>query len=268
MAGPGGTATSQQTIPIVVDGVMYVNPPGGGVIALDAATGAVKWKWVPSATAPAPNNFGPATQQRGVSVGEGKVYTTAAGNRMVALNKDTGALVWAVVPTDNGAALGASKVAPRYYDGLVFMGTNDNDRGAAFALRASDGSLVWTFYGAYPHGTSFTDVNGTTFDAGDTWTTKVTPNDTPNNCYLTGGAAPWQQGTIDPELGMIYIPFGNVRSCTWLAEWRRPAGRQPVRQLGRRARLQDRGVQVALPGGPARHLGHGQCAVRPCSPTS
>ena len=47
VAGPGGTATSQQTIPIVVDGVMYLNPPNGGVIALDAATGAVKWKWVP-----------------------------------------------------------------------------------------------------------------------------------------------------------------------------------------------------------------------------
>jgi len=122
-------------------------------------------------------------------------------------------VVWAVVPTDNGVALQASKVAPRYHDGMVFMGSNDNGRGSAFALRASDGSLVWTFYGAYPHGTSFTDVNGTTFDAGDTWTTKVTPNDTPNNCYLSGGAAPWQQGTIDPELGMIYIPFGNVRSC-------------------------------------------------------
>jgi len=213
VAGPGGTATAQQTTPIVVEGVMYLNPPNGGVVALDAATGAVKWKWVPSASAPAPNNFGPSTQQRGVSVGEGKVYTTAAGNRVVALDKETGAMVWVVIPTANGSALGAAKVAPRYYDGLIFMGTNDNSRGAAYALRASDGALVWVFYGTYPHGTSFTDVNGTTVDAGDTWTTKVTPNDTPNNCYLTGGAAPWQQGTIDPELGMIYIPFGNVRSC-------------------------------------------------------
>jgi outer membrane protein assembly factor BamB/plastocyanin len=209
---PGGTATAQQTTPIVVDGVMYLNPPAGGVLALDAATGAVKWKWVPST---AVNGYNPATQQRGVSVGEGKVYTTAGGNRMVALDKDTGAVVWAVQPSFNGTAItGVAKVAPRYYDGLVFMGTNDNDRGAAFALRASDGAMVWTFYGAYPHGTVFTDVNGNTFDAGDTWTTKVTPNDTPNNCYLDGGAAAWQQGTIDPELGMYYVAFGNLRSCT------------------------------------------------------
>ena len=212
VAGPGSTATAQQTTPIVVDGVMYVNPPNGGVVALDAATGAVKWKWVPSTAA---NGYGPATQQRGVSVGEGKVYTTAAGNRMVALNKDTGAVVWAVIPTYNGTQLsGVSKVAPRYFDGMVYMGTNDNARGAAFALRASDGAMVWTFFSTYPHGTSFTDVNGTTFDAGDTFTTKVTPNDTPNDCYLTAGAAAWQQGTIDADLGLIYQPFGNVRSCT------------------------------------------------------
>jgi hypothetical protein len=50
-------------------------------------------------------------------------FTTAAGNRMVALNKDTGVVVWAVVPTFNGTAIsGVSKVAPRYYDGLVIMG--------------------------------------------------------------------------------------------------------------------------------------------------
>jgi glucose dehydrogenase/plastocyanin len=207
---PGTTQTAQQTIPIVVDGVMYVNPPGGGVVALNAATGEVKWKWVPSN---AVNGYNPAGQQRGVTVGEGKVYTTAAGNRVVALNKDTGDVVWAVIPTANGATLGAAKLAPRYHDGMVYMGTNDNARGAAYALNASDGSLAWVFYGAWPHGAVFTDVNGTTFDAGDTFTTKVTPNDTPNDCYLTAGNAPWQPGAIDPELGMIYIAFGNTRSC-------------------------------------------------------
>jgi quinohemoprotein ethanol dehydrogenase len=210
--GPGNNLTAQQTVPIVVDGIMYLDTPGGGVIALHGATGAVKWKWQPSV---AGNGFAGVNQHRGVSVGEGKVYTTAAGNRVIALDKETGALVWAVVPTDkNGTPIaGVSKVATIYHDGLVYMGNNDTGRGAAFALRASDGALQWAFYGAYPAGTSFTDVNGTTFDAGATWTTLNTPNDTPNDCYLNGGATPWMHPTIDTELGLGYWTFGNVRSC-------------------------------------------------------
>src|SRR6266480_1363990 len=139
--GPGNNATAQQTIPIVVEGVMYLDTPAGGVIALDGATGAVKWKWQPSVTA---NGFGPNTQHRG----------------------------------------------------------------------ASDGAMEWYFFSAYPHGTVFTDIHGKTFDAGDTWTTKNTPNDTPNNCYLTAGATAWQHPAIDPDLGLAYVTFGNVRSCT------------------------------------------------------
>lgn len=211
-AAPGTTQTAQQTTPIVVDGVMYLNPPGGGVVALDGATGIVKWKWVPSA---AVNGYGPANQQRGVSVGEGKVYTTAAGSRMVALDKNTGQVVWAVQPTapDGTAFQGVAKVRPTYHDGLVYMGNNDTSRGVTFALRASDGALVWHFYSTYPAGTSFTDVNGHTVDAGNTFTSLNTPNDTPNNCYLTAGATPWMHPTIDVELGLLYQTFGNVRSC-------------------------------------------------------
>jgi outer membrane protein assembly factor BamB/plastocyanin len=216
VAGPGNTAVGQQTTPIVVDGVMYLDTPGGGVIALSAATGAVQWKWMPSMEA---NGFGGSGQHRGVSIGEGRVYTTAAGNRVVALNQETGALVWAVQPTYNGTPLsGIGKVHTLYHDGMVYMGTNDNPRGAAFALRASDGALQWVFYAAYPVGTSFTDVNGNTFDAGATWTTRTTPNDTPNDCYLTGGGAPWMHPSIDPELGMLYMTFGNPRSCSG-AQW-------------------------------------------------
>jgi glucose dehydrogenase/plastocyanin len=212
VAGPGNTATAQQTIPIVVDGVMYLDTPSGGVIALNGATGAVKWKWQPSVAA---NGFGGNSQHRGVTVGDGKVFTTAAGSRVVALNKETGALVWVVQPTaPDGTTLGTiAKVRTTYHDGLVYQGTNDSARGSVFALRASDGALVWHFFSTYPHGTTFTDVNGKTFDAGDTWTTKDAPNDTPNNCYLTGGATAWQHPTIDPELGLLYQAFGNVRSC-------------------------------------------------------
>jgi outer membrane protein assembly factor BamB len=213
-ATPGDNSTANtETSPIVVDGVMYLDTPSGGVIALDGATGKVKWKWQPSVAA---NGYGPTALHRGVSVGEGKVFTTASGNRVVALDQNTGTVLWVVQPTAaDGSTLGnISKAHTMYYKGMVYQGTNDSNHNAFFALNAKDGSMAWYFFSAYPHGTSFTDVNGKTFDAGDTWTTKSSPNDTPNNCYLSGGAAPWQHPTIDPNLGLIYVTFGNARSCS------------------------------------------------------
>ena len=89
----------------------------------------------------------------------------------MALNKDTGALVWAVQPTGpGGAALGnIAKVGTVYWDGMVYIGTNDGNRNAGFAVRSSDGAIVWSFYGGAEPGRVLTDVNGVTTDAAATW---------------------------------------------------------------------------------------------------
>jgi len=207
--GAGTTDTGQQTTPIVVDGVIYVDTPNGGVIAVDGATGATKWKWVPSTAA---SGFGPTGTRRGVSVGDGKVYTLAAGQRVVALNKDTGAQVWVSLPTGpGGQSLGnIAKVATVYHDGMIYLGGNDGNRNAAFGIRSSDGSIVWSFYGGAEPGRVVTDVNGVTIDAGATWG-PLQANGL--SCALTAGVSPWIHPAVDPETGMIYYTFGNVRSC-------------------------------------------------------
>lgn len=206
---PGVPDTGQQTTPIVIDGVIYLDTANGGVSAVDGATGAVKWKWQPTV---ANTGFGPSGTRRGVSVGDGKVYTLASGNRVVALNKDTGAQVWVVQPTGpGGASLGnIAKVATTYHDGMVYVGTNDAPRNAAFALKSSDGSMVWSFYGGAEPGRVVTDVNGVTTDAGATWG-PLQANGL--SCAMTGGVAPWLHGAIDPELGLAYYTFGNIRTC-------------------------------------------------------
>ena len=169
-ASPGTSNGGQQTSPIAVDGVVYSETPDGDVIAVDGATGAVKWKWHPTT---ANSGFGPTGTRRGLSVGGGRVYTLAAGNRVVALNKDTGAQIWAVVPTPPAGetTLGnIAKVATMYYNGKVYIGTNDGNRNAFFALDAATGAMAWTpFYGGARAGTTVTDVNGRTWYAGDTW---------------------------------------------------------------------------------------------------
>ena len=48
----------------------------------------------------------------------------------------------------------------------------------------------------------------------DTDGSTACPGGTPqNNCALTAGASPWIHGAIDPALNMVYVAFGNVRSC-------------------------------------------------------
>src|SRR4029077_1391689 len=180
---PASNDTGQQTTPLVVDGVIYLDTPIGGVIAVDGATGATKWKWTPTA-------FPPSGTRRGVSVGDGKVYTLAGGNRVVALNKDTGLEVWVVQPRGPGdTPLGnIQKVATVYFDGMVYVGTNDGDRNAAFALKSSDGSIVWSFFGGADYGTVVTDVNGKTIDAGATW---GPPMPDGRSCAVLGGVSPW-----------------------------------------------------------------------------
>lgn len=206
---PGAPDTGQQTTPIVVDGVIYLDTPNGGVAAIDGATGATRWKWQPTM---ANAGFGPNSTRRGVSVGDGKVYTLAGGGRVVALDRNTGAQVWVTQPRGpNDTTLGnIAKVATVYHDGMVYIGTNDGNRGAAFAVKSSDGSIVWSFYGGAEPGRVVTDVNGVTTDAGATWGPPL-PNGM--SCALSGGVTPWIHGALDPSLGMAYFTFGNVRSC-------------------------------------------------------
>jgi glucose dehydrogenase/plastocyanin len=202
---PASDDVGQQTTPIVVDGVIYLDTPGGEVIAVDGKTGGAKWKW-------APEDFGTNGTRRGVSIGDGKIYTLAADDRVVALDKDTGDEVWVVQPsTQAGVSLGnIDKVATVYHDGVVYVHTNDGSRGAVFALNSNDGSYLWHFFGGPDRGIIFTDVNGNSVDAGATWG-PILPDGT--DCAFEGRATPWMHGAVDPELGYYYMTFGNTDSC-------------------------------------------------------
>ncbi|MEI3847743.1 MULTISPECIES: outer membrane protein assembly factor BamB family protein [unclassified Microbacterium] len=203
---PASDDTGQQTTPIVVDGVLYLDTPSGGVIAVDGVTGDPVWKWENTV-------YGLSGTRRGVSAGDGLIFTLAGGNRVVALDQETGAEVWAVQPTGaNGEDLGrVGKVATVYYDGIVYAHAADGDRGAVVALDSSDGSYLWHFFGGPKRGEQFTGVDGVTFDASETWG-PVLPDGT--DCAEEGGATSWIHGAVDPELNFYYMTFGNARSCT------------------------------------------------------
>ena len=203
---PATDDVGQQTTPIVVDGVIYLDTPNGEVIAVDGVTGEANWKW-------APVDFNTEGRRRGVSVGDGKVYTLADGDRVVALDQDTGEEVWVAQPENEaGVDLGRiDRVATVYSNGVVYAHAANGDRAAVFALNSSDGSYIWHFFGGPDRGTIFTDVNGNSVDAGATWG-PVLPDGT--DCALEGGATPWMHGAVDPGNDLYIMTFGNARSCT------------------------------------------------------
>ena len=202
---PASDDVGQQTTPIVLDGVIYVDTPSGGVIAVDGASGEPLWKWEN-------NVYGLSGTRRGVSAGEGRIYTLAGGNRVVALDQATGDEIWAVQPTGpEGENLGrVGKVATVYHDGIVYAHAADGDRGAVVALDASDGSYLWHFFGGPQRGETFTGVDGVTFDPSETWGPVLADG---TDCAEEGGATSWMHGAIDPELNTYYMTFGNARSC-------------------------------------------------------
>jgi glucose dehydrogenase len=88
-----GVAATFQTTPLVVDGVMYVTTPFNHVVALDAATGLVRWRYE-HAMRKRRLCCGPAN--RGPALAYGRVYMATADARLLALDQGTGRLVWDV----------------------------------------------------------------------------------------------------------------------------------------------------------------------------
>jgi PQQ-dependent dehydrogenase (methanol/ethanol family) len=179
---PGVAPLDQQSSAVVVQGVIYVETTQGNVFAIDGKTGAVKWKFA---------SGDGVSLRRGVAVGQGMVFTAGAGRHVIALNKESGVVVWEKV-LDEPTISSQIKPAITYFDGLIYVGSNDGTRGVALAMRADTGTIVWKFYGT-PGPGEF---------GHDTWE---------DDSWKIGGACPWMNPAIDPQLGLLYWTFGNAR---------------------------------------------------------
>ena len=177
----GRAAGNMQGTPVVVDGVMYIGSGSGSVFAIDAASGAVTWKWE--------SPFGGQTN-RGVVVAGGRVFTGQTGPRLVALDAKTGRMQWETKVAERGGTPGAIY----YHDGRVFSGISGGEsgiRGQFAAYDAKTGKEVWKFY----------TIPGPGEFGNDTWE---------GDSWMRGGGPLWTHPAIDPALGLIYVPVGNA----------------------------------------------------------
>ncbi len=172
---------------VVVDGTIYTDT-GLETVALDARTCAIRWKhrYVPAEERYSPSN-------RGLAVMNGRVFRGTGDARLIALDAETGKLLWKDVI--GAPRLGeAASAAPLAWQGIVYMGISGSElgaRGRVMAYDAETGRELWRF-DTIPMG----DEKGA-----DTWKRPQSAK--------TGGGGVWGAMSLDVTTGELFVPVGN-----------------------------------------------------------
>ncbi len=139
---------SQQTTPLVYDGVMYVANPGEIVHALDAASGEPLWEYRRDAPPPGDSYGGPppGRAHRNIAIYRDMIYLNTADAHVVALDARTGDVAW---DTDVGQGVGfqfssgAIVADGRVVSGLTGCGRYRDDTCYIVGLDAATGRELW-----------------------------------------------------------------------------------------------------------------------------
>ena len=195
-----GVINGHEAAPTVHDGVMFVATPGSQVIAIEAKTGTLLWRYR-RPLAPSVINRHPTT--RGVALLGDKVFLAASDAVLMALDARTGRTVWSTTVADNRAGHYMS-LAPLVADGKVLIGTSGGELGIRGFIAAYDpdtGKELWKTYTVPAPGEPGSD---TWPKNGDQW--------------KTGGGSVWVTGNYDPETKLAYWGTGN--GGPWMGDQR------------------------------------------------
>ncbi|MGL4315443.1 MAG: PQQ-binding-like beta-propeller repeat protein, partial [Pseudomonas sp.] len=202
----GEKQRGQQAQPMIKDGVIYVTASYSRVFAADARTGKKLWQY----DARLPDGIMPCCDviNRGVALYGDLVIFGTLDAKLVALNKDTGKVVWKKTVADYKAGYSIS-AAPLIAKGKLITGVAGGEFGVVGKIEAynpSNGELLWTRPTVEGHmGYVYKDgkavENGVSGGApGKTW---------PGDLWKTGGAAPWLGGFYDPSTDSLFFGTGN-----------------------------------------------------------
>ena len=217
--------------PVISNGTLYATVTWGVVFAVDARTGKEKWRWDPSV---GHQNFptgslgnpdkvrtGPSLccgpGNRGVAVYDGKVYVGTLDARLVALDAETGKVVWSVQTADKNADYSITG-APLIVKDKVIIGNGGGEfavRGFISAYDAETGKLDWRFY-TVPGDPSKPFENKAMEAAAKTWSPDIPW------WKLGGGGNPWNAISYDPQLDLLY--FGTGQAGPWVQKFRSKPG--------------------------------------------
>ena len=179
-----------ETVPVVVDGVMFITEAPSNVVAVDAATGRQYWRY--DHELPDDLRICCGRNNRGVAILGETLYMSTLDAQLVAIDARSGNLVWSKAVADYRS--GYSKTAaPLIVKDQVVTGMAGGEfgvRGFIDAYNAETGELEWRA----------DTIPGPDHPDNQTWA---------GDSWRTGGSATWITGAYDPDLDLVYWGTGN-----------------------------------------------------------
>ncbi|TQF32351.1 PQQ-binding-like beta-propeller repeat protein [Bradyrhizobium sp. UNPA324] len=189
---PGRSTRGLQTMPLVADGVLYYSGSYSRVYALDGATGKMIWSYFPQLDEELVSMQTHSPYNRGVALGDGKVFVGTVDGHLIGLDTKTGKEVWNTHLVDSKKLTVGFTGAPLVVRDTVIIGSQGGEwtsRGPLFGVDIKTGKKKWEFL----------TVAGTE-EAKATWG---------NESWRTGGGGAWMPGTYDPETNTIWWGTAN-----------------------------------------------------------
>src|ERR1019366_2706624 len=181
-------AGSQEGIPLVHDGVMYLQAPGAVMEARDAVTGQLIWEHKRDMA----QNIKGGARAKTIAIGFDMVFWTSPDSYLVALDARTGEVRWSAKTETRGATQGAILAGDKVISGGACGGKHENCYISAHD--AKTGKLLWKFMTAAEAGQP----------GGDTW------GGLPDDKRVAG---PWGlAGTYDPATHPVIWGVAHLRA--------------------------------------------------------
>jgi len=183
-----GDRNTFHTNPLIYRGVMYLTT-ADSTIAIDAVTARERWRhdWKLKGKPGWP-------VQRGVAIKDGLVVRGTYDGYLVALDAETGKLVWDKAIVDMTQNEGGFTMPPLIYEDLIIIGPAGSElgvKGWIGAFRLKDGEEVWRFNTVPDDGEP----------GAETWGKA--------DARLKGGGSVWTPVSLDTEQGLVFVAVAN-----------------------------------------------------------
>jgi PQQ-dependent dehydrogenase (methanol/ethanol family) len=200
-----GSLEAQESTPLVVGDTLYVTTSAGPryVYAVNAKTGALRWKYAPEIPADVQQTTCCGLDNRGGAYAGGKLFVARLDAMLVALDAGTGKELWKakVVDYKQGYAITSPPTIAKNLVVTGYAGGEYGVRGAITAFDQETGREVWRTY----------TIPGPGEPGNETWK---------GDSWKTGGGAAWFVGSYDPQLNLVY--YGASNAAPWGGSVRGP----------------------------------------------